>query len=146
MGEREGRKVHIGQMFSYKNSKSLVPKGQAALGAQQNSPLHDKCGPHRCDKTMSFQPKPKGPHPAHRASRSLGSNGGYIDLTTSSTLWGGKRFSVPCFPSVLFSFFPSYLSLSQFFSPDSQAPTFGDSFSNCFCILRQTETERLGSG
>ena len=44
-------------------------------------------------------------HPwSHRASRSLGSNGGYIDFTTSSTLTGGKRCSVLHFPDLLFSF------------------------------------------
>lgn len=67
--------------------------------------------------------------PSHRASRSFGSSGGYMDFTTSSTLRGGKRISVFRFSSLLFSFLPFYRSLFQLFPCDIQDPVLSDSFS-----------------
>lgn len=63
------------------------PKPREAPRSQLDSPM----GP-----TEHLLPGP----PPHRASRSLGSSGGYMDFTTSSTLRGDRRLR-SCFPSLL---------------------------------------------
>lgn len=119
----------------------MVPDAWAASGTHRTSPLlnNPNSQPHRSDTRAALSgEKATQPPPSHRASRSFGSNGGYIDFTTSSTLKGGKGFSV--FPFFfLGSFLPPFFPYPD--SSKSPDPVLSDFLLTCVLGQRLKEKD-----